>query len=172
MASSNASSQAQQRAAEAVVATAMETWQDLCQAEKLEALRELLRKELKLAKMVDAVQGLTAENQSLGAENERTCAENVALRATLEKTTAESVANAQQVHQLSSLGESKQKQIAALQKKLATLQGEYASLQNQYATLVEAGADDDADVKEMSLTVALGMVPETYSLAHVVQGCK
>ena len=172
MASSNASVREQQSAEEKVLDSAMGVWQDMCQSDKHRAVRELLKKELQHARMVDVVQGLTAANQSLGAENERTCAENAALRATLKKTTAESVANAQQVHQLSSLGESKQKQIVALQKKLATLQGEYASLQNQYATLVEAGADDDADVKEMSIAGAMDVVPETYPQAQVVQALK
>ena len=150
MASSNASARAQQRAEEAVVETAMGKWQDLCQAEKLDAVRELLRTELQLAKMVCAVRGLTAEKQRLGAENE-------ALQDTLKKATGESVGHAQQVQLLSV-------QLTECNKRIK----EY----KQQAASDEAGVDppDDAPAENMSLAYALQLNPESASQAELMEG--
>ena len=91
---------ARQLAEEAYLLGAVDTWSNLCQSERLAAVKKLFRTELHLRtalqdRAVGTVQAQTAENTRLGAENTRLVAENDALRASLKNKTEESVTTAQ-----------------------------------------------------------------------------
>ena len=144
--------QARQRANDDAVSNAMDEWNLLCRSEQLAALKRLFETELETVHLLGVVQGLTAENQRLGAEIG-------ALHVSLEKATAESVGHAQRVQLLS----------VALTECNRRIH-EY----EQQAASEEAGVDppDDASAKKMSLAEAMQVEPDSYPQAEVVQALK
>ena len=154
--------QERQLAVDAAVSKAMDKWNLLSGPCKKDALKQLFKTELEAVHLLGAVQGLTAENQRLGAENERECAKNAALEHSLQQATADSVRHAQRVHDLSFKLTECNRTLKEYKEKAASHDAD------------EAGIDipdpDDTPATKMSLTYALGLIPGSASPDELMEG--